>query len=886
MELRELSDHEIHVQSATMKKMVKRWVRDGQDVEDIIQETWLIALERQRERIQHLNRWLNGVARLRALRFYRSSANQRAREELSARPDLSPSTEEACARNDTLALLIRYIGRLDEPYRSILRGRYVDGLSIAELARCNSVTQATVRTQLHRGRVQLKDRWERSQGVVYGGWLTGWVMILWHRLRGTSPLRRWTVSFGMAATFVASVLIPLRAFNPEPERAGTLAYAAETESLPVQGIEPEIEPRIAPPLTTSATPVQHNLRVSCLWTSRKPARDVELTLERIDGRPFIPIKRPTDEYGEVFFDELESGLYQVRPPLGNTRLVSVNREEEVSIELVLPLTKSLTVQVEKGRAPYADAAVWLSYPNSPSRGRFVGRTDSDGKLEISHVTEGIWIGARTEEGLASDMQLYQNRSPIYLQLPNSPEVLHGRVLDDTRAPIAGAQVEVASMSDGLRHTASGIFARGLPTTTFSDEEGRFELPWWGATMHVLAKADGHKPQSYVLSARNARRCEFVLQRNLEVQVPLFDLSGVSLDADGSPLAGWYVYLTPQQAVDPLGRVLGLEPKGQRVVRTDRQGRFHIPNLPAGVQNAILVDPSDELQRIFASAQVRPEDLQELTLRSSSDLVARTIRGRVANAKECISLDLYLDGDALNEPIPFELDQEDQFALSDLLPGSYRLVCRRMQRPTQLLATCELGSEDADLGELTVRFFGSLRLRIDTPDGSVLKQANFMGAYEAWLLAARATERESKIRLEEGYLVADEIPAGPWRLGLYAPGFASAIRNVEIRVDEEATGTIELARGGPRALRFEPTRAFSSSDRIYYEIWNESRRSDFYVRPPAGLGAGSVGVTENLPHGALYLEARTDSGLVGRTFIGENEKEIVVALTPSVSDVER
>ena len=857
-----------------MERVVRHWVRDGQDVEDIVQDTWLVALEQERGRIQRLDRWLSGVARLRALRFHRSTANQRAREAMNARPDVSPAADVEADSLDSVSLLCRHIEALDEPYRSVLQLRYLEGLSITEIAQQRDNTCAAVRTQLHRARLQLKDRWERRSRF------SGWLFLLFDRVTGKSALARLGAHVALGGAIVTAVVVPWHLFGGTSEReAPSVLHTGVSEVAFERDRTPAPERTTILELTPTPVSDVSALVVEAIWEEdASPARNVDLRIESADGNTDAePLDTRTDAGGRVLCDEIAAGTWRIRPALGPSRIVEVRPGADAELRLVLPRGKPTTVHVECRRRPLADASVWMSYPGAPHEGRHVGTTDESGQLVLDGIEEGVWLAAQ-KDGIASDTRLYQGSKKVRLSVPRSPSTLSGVVQDPAGRPIAGARVQTSSSSEGVRHATAGITLSSMPTTTLSDEDGRFELPWWGSAMEVVTSADSYLSQAQLLSTRQSHDCAIVLERDPGLDVELFRVAGTALDARGAPLSGWDVFLMPNQRAELLSRVIRMEPSGRRAVRTDSQGRFAFENCPEGTQLLTLVHPRDPSRRIVARSEVEPRKKIEVLLEALDTEHTGSIRGTVGNAKECISLQLFLDSEHLHEPISFEVDGEDHFEIPHLLPGKYRVVCKRLQRPTQILGECELKAGDtADFGELIVKFFGSLRVRLDVPESKSPERVHLMASYDSWLLSQTVTERGKNYRLENGYVIADEIPAGLWRVGIYAKGFATSIVEVEVQADAEGTGEVELVRGKNRTLCFQPSRAFSGSDTLYIEVWNDSRRSNFVVPVPTRLGSGSLALSEMLPEGPLYLSARTDSGMVGRAYLDPMEDGLTIAL---------
>jgi RNA polymerase sigma-70 factor (ECF subfamily) len=119
---------------------------------DAALSTWLTrivvneALERKRSagrRLRHLER--QGVAFIDAYR-----------EALMRGSEPDPSPEQQVMRAELARLVETAIGRLPEAFRAAFVLREIEGLSAAETAASLRITEATVRTRVHRARLKLQ----------------------------------------------------------------------------------------------------------------------------------------------------------------------------------------------------------------------------------------------------------------------------------------------------------------------------------------------------------------------------------------------------------------------------------------------------------------------------------------------------------------------------------------------------------------------------------------------------------------------------------------------------------------------------------------------------------------------------------------------------------
>lgn len=142
-------------------------LRDREAAEDVTQEVWVRLLSRPPEEVdgRGLAPWLLRVTRNLAYDLLRSLRVRRGTglAELDA-PDALELTDDE-AGPDALAeagqfrrRLTAELGRLDEPYRSVVILREIEGLAYQEIADILEMPLNTVRVVLHRGRRKLRER--------------------------------------------------------------------------------------------------------------------------------------------------------------------------------------------------------------------------------------------------------------------------------------------------------------------------------------------------------------------------------------------------------------------------------------------------------------------------------------------------------------------------------------------------------------------------------------------------------------------------------------------------------------------------------------------------------------------------------------------------------
>lgn len=140
---------------------------DADDAEDLLQETFLEAM-----RSAHtfrgdaaLSTWLCTIARRRLARYYeaeRRKAVARAGLRLVSGDTAEPSHAESAVERDRV---LRALGRLNPLHRQVLVLKYLDELSVPEIARELERTRTGIQSLLQRARGKLRQELEENDGA-------------------------------------------------------------------------------------------------------------------------------------------------------------------------------------------------------------------------------------------------------------------------------------------------------------------------------------------------------------------------------------------------------------------------------------------------------------------------------------------------------------------------------------------------------------------------------------------------------------------------------------------------------------------------------------------------------------------------------------------------
>lgn len=141
---------------ARIRRVVRRVVGRRPDADDILQEVLIEIVYRPPPPSPNFEAWIRKVAQNLAARRSRSERARSRRERLVAERSREPTPPELLEQLSNSAALRERVEALGPRYASVLLLRYVDELSIAEIARRLGRREGTIRAQIMRGLRQLR----------------------------------------------------------------------------------------------------------------------------------------------------------------------------------------------------------------------------------------------------------------------------------------------------------------------------------------------------------------------------------------------------------------------------------------------------------------------------------------------------------------------------------------------------------------------------------------------------------------------------------------------------------------------------------------------------------------------------------------------------------
>ena len=237
---------ELLAHTAWIRRVAASLVRDTADADDVVQATWLAALQSPPASGSRLAAWLASVTR-NVVRKRARGQGRRTRRELDA-PDpreAARSPETLVERAELQQLIAALVLELSEPFRVTLLLHYFEELSPAEIAEREGIPAATVRSRLKRGLDELRTRLDRAHGDKRRAWLAP-VAALAARRPSNIPLAwkgillmKTKLTIAAAALLLATLLLfggnILRGPRSHGPSSGPLSRSSAASHAPARG---------------------------------------------------------------------------------------------------------------------------------------------------------------------------------------------------------------------------------------------------------------------------------------------------------------------------------------------------------------------------------------------------------------------------------------------------------------------------------------------------------------------------------------------------------------------------------------------------------------------------------------------------------------------------
>lgn len=810
-DLDELLAHEPYVRA-----LARKLVLDGVRADDVVQQTWLAALGADRSRIESVRGWLAAIVRRVAATMRRAEARAGQRERLAAKPEAETPADDARAREDARRAVVDAVFALEEPWRTTLILRHLDGVPQREIARRMNVPVETVHSRLRRGLELLRQSLDARHGGDRRVWQLG--LVPFAAQSGTVPI---TLLSSAAIHGVLAMAVQFKVFAAVLviTALGSLWFAASdwqqdgrTEPSTLE-VEIESAPKMAEATTQEKAEIAERAVVlgdaahveTMTAASRASTGAIEVSLRTrepsLDSAIVVQVASTIDRLsrparapasgGVAQFDGLAPGVYTV----STDRFVETSCvvEAGVTARVTLDLTAGYRITgrvVDPNGTGVAGATITLSRFGQWEEGFDVAVSGMNGAYAIDGIGIGVHVGA-TKPGFAAAMLRFvfagrgEERENIDLRLRPDGGAIAGRVLDAAGSPLAGARVVVDA--DGIAYETSNDGTSHLlafERFAWSAADGAFRVDGLVAGEHkVVVRAAGYAPFVATCSTRLGETTKLDASLSLGATI-----RGWVRKSDGTPAEGISVIA---------GRDVTFSESSS--VRSDAEGAFELASLPAGRIVVFASDPARGTARVDHDAIAGVEQRVDLMLELDP-----VVTGRVED-----EFGLPIEGarlDARNVADGGILDST--FTARD---GTFRIACpnaewvdfdvhwsRSMVQPALRVRDVRVGAE-AIVIRLPSRTRPSARIvgRIEDATGPI-------GGAEVLILAADGPQGTVVISAADGSFESPLLTPSRFRFSIRSTAYA-VHTSALILLDPNATydaGTIRLGAGGSLLVRIQ------------------------------------------------------------------------------------
>ncbi|MHC4473029.1 MAG: sigma-70 family RNA polymerase sigma factor [Planctomycetota bacterium] len=623
----------IQKHAAFLRSLARGLLRDPHDADDVVQETWTVAMEKPPRHAGNVRGWLRVVARNLALRVRRGRRRRDGWERAASRPDRLPSAAELAERAELQKKVLEALGALEEPYRATIQYRYFDDLGPKEIAEHQGLPVKTVKTRLSRGLAKLRARLDEAHGGDRRAWALVLLPLAFPRpapqgaptgggglvTGGTLIVLKKTLL--VAAAVLVAALIALEQFDedrappapPEPY-AEEVAPSSIVADLPTgQTEEPGGQPESGP--APRAGPIEGKDLPEGAWkvTVLGP-EDVPLEGVRVHARGnqgYVVTGR--DGSVALPWEPVDGKLTVWTSGLVPTRYFRIIRPDStLRFRHLIPLTAEV-LDGESG-APIRNAALSLV-----ARGARVTPMDRVGdgyRLDTSPLSPGQKESLELAVDLPQGFVLCRRRSwkvsgtvsrfaeSVHVTVVAWPEApVRLKVEEADGGPAAGTTVEMISSSLGL-----GLAYRAAPTGSGGETRVRGLPCIPGESVVLYVVKDGRRACS-TLGRIGRSGEEVLLTAVLPAEAPsaspfnsvigigggaggAFGGRGGRHRVDPTTLARLVVLVTRRSGAPAKGALVVVSGEGrtERRSRTDDTGRATFPDLLPGEVAVAVQEP--------------------------------------------------------------------------------------------------------------------------------------------------------------------------------------------------------------------------------------------------------------------------------------------------------
>jgi RNA polymerase sigma-70 factor (ECF subfamily) len=476
-------------------RLARQLIGDRHQAEDLVQETFLVAIE-QRETFDEsrsIQPWLVGILVNRARSVRRANERMLDVERLVERSVPTPHVEAALSEHrETLDVAV---AELPEKLRAVVEAKLA-GRDSGKLASDLGISQGALRARMFRGLQRLRES-------LPAGLASAFAIAFLH---STGLARARTSVLGEASKHPAAKGVAGLATGIWMTKSGVAALVLGVVALGVV--------------------------LAVVVRSFEEKGDVGVEIANETTRPSLPVANDFDEQVE---EVSRREVVEVRPPMIKEEVVRAERTG-ASLAGVVFDQNGLAV-------PFADVMGWNAMPNRSvtieGEPHLQTRANEYGAFVIEGLGDSFAITAKTEtlacsEGLKGTLSQGSSVSGLKLMLAPAG-TLRGVVRSRTEIPVPGAEVWLSNgLSGSSSRDLTGVdgvtkFRAGKGRTKTS-ETGEFELSGLPPNSNYL----NVKMKPYLVYTKAHSYTDGLVEVTLDAGL---SLRGSVVDSDGNPAGG-------------------------------------------------------------------------------------------------------------------------------------------------------------------------------------------------------------------------------------------------------------------------------------------------------------------------------------------------------------
>lgn len=518
----------------------------GEDADDVVQGTWLRAVQGNAHAVRDPRSWLLCIVRGVAHNLRRSHSRRGTREQATGRSGFAPSAAELIERQELRRELHDAVEALPPAQRTVILLRHFENLPPRRIAAHLNIPVNTVESRLRTALETLRRRLDQRRGDR-----RAWIATL---LPGHAEpeaigigLLAMTIK-GKIVTAAGAVLVAALALwalnspppppspgsgtgiSPPPIAAGDIADSStDGPNSPDRTAVRSDDPR--------SIPLTGFLTVSAIHADdRSPVPNLLVRIGRAGADHRFGFQRArTDAQGVARF-ELHPGkvfVTNTRNPRGYVR-PEVIAGEEVEVDLVLPTGATVTgIVTDHTGTPIAGAEVCIAGGGALQDAEVEAISDAAGRFVVRSCESPCSIAARAAGYHSSRVELIHlpegGSRELELVLAEPGGMVAGTVFGPDHEPVPGALVAIGGRHSRRLDTAADGSLRAVLRTAADGSFRAIGLPPGTNEIHV--RSTGLAP--FAGTCQVDRGLTTTTNVTLEKGVAC---SGVVVDSAGTPVA--------------------------------------------------------------------------------------------------------------------------------------------------------------------------------------------------------------------------------------------------------------------------------------------------------------------------------------------------------------